>query len=203
MEPKETNIDGRAAQSEDLDAEVAAAEEQEAKAGEDEEKKQGGKKEGKNKGKEKESQEEKFQELGERLQEKEKQYLQLYADFENYRKHTNREKMELTLSGGKDVIKALLPVIDDLERALAAMPAEEPLREGVQLICNKMLKTLEQKGLKPMEAKGEKFDENLHEAITRIPAVDEQQKGMVVDVVEKGYFLNDKVLRFAKVVVAF
>ena len=96
------------------------------------------------------------------------------------------------------MMKAILPVIDDFERALAATEDE-----GVKLIYNKMLKILEQKGLKAMEVKGEKFDENLHEAITRIPAAEEAQKGLVVDVVEKGYYLNDKVLRYAKVVVAF
>ena len=96
------------------------------------------------------------------------------------------------------MMKAILPVIDDFERALAATQDE-----GVSLIYNKMMKILEQKGLKPMDVKGEKFDENLHEAITRIPATEDSQKGLVVDVVEKGYYLNDKVLRYAKVVVAF
>ena len=94
-------------------------------------------------------------------------------------------------------MKAILPVVDDFERALAATADE-----GVQLIYSKMMKILEQKGLKGMEAKGETFDENLHEAITQIPATDAEQKGKVVDVVQKGYYLNDKVLRYAKVVVA-
>lgn len=140
----------------------------------------------------------KVQEMGEKLAELNDKYLRLYSEYENYRKRTNIEKADLLLNGSKEMMKAILPVIDDFERALAATQDE-----GVLLIYNKMMKILEQKGLKSMEVKGEKFDENLHEAITRIPAADEAQKGMVVDVVEKGYYLNDKVLRYAKVVVAF
>lgn len=147
--------------------------------------------------------EERLQQIGEKLAEKEDQYKRLYADFENHRKRTNTEKADLILNGGRDVIKSLLPVVDDLERALLSMGEDDVAREGVQLIFNKMMKILEQKGLKPMEAKGQRFDEELHEAVTRIPAADETQKGIVVDVVEKGYYLNEKVLRFAKVVVAF
>ena len=140
----------------------------------------------------------KVQELGEKLAELNDKYLRLYSEYENYRKRTNQEKADLLINGSREMMKAILPVIDDFERALAATEDE-----GVQLIYNKMLKILEQKGLKAMEVKGEKFDENLHEAITRIPAAEESQKGLVVDVVEKGYYLNDKVLRYAKVVVAF
>ena len=140
----------------------------------------------------------KVQELGEKLAELNDKYLRLYSEYENYRKRTNQEKADLLINGSREMMKAILPVIDDFERALAATEDE-----GVQLIYNKMLKILERKGLKAMEVKGEKFDENLHEAITRIPAAEESQKGLVVDVVEKGYYLNDKVLRYAKVVVAF
>lgn len=147
--------------------------------------------------------EERVQQLSEKLTKKEDQYKLLYADFENYRKHASLEKADLVLNGGRDVIKSMLPVIDDLERAVQSMAEDDHAREGVQLILNKMLQVLGQKGLKPMEAKGQKFDDALHEAITRIPAADEAQKGLVVDVVEKGYYLNEKVLRFAKVVVAF
>ena len=117
-------------------------------------------------------------------------------------KRTNTEKADLIVNGSKDMIKAILPVVDDMERALTAMSDDEGAKEGVQLIYNKMMNILSQKGLKPMESKGVKFDENLHEAVTQFPATDESQKGTVVDVVEKGYFLNDKVLRYAKVVVA-
>ena len=144
------------------------------------------------------TEEDKVQELGEKLAALNDKYLRLYSEYENYRKRTNLENADLLLNGSRDTIKAILPVIDDFERALATLGDDE----GVQLIYNKMIKILEQKGLKAMSAKGEKFDENLHEAITQIPAADEAQKGIVVDVIEKGYFLNDKVLRYAKVVVA-
>ncbi|MBR1517308.1 MAG: nucleotide exchange factor GrpE, partial [Bacteroidales bacterium] len=120
----------------------------------------------------------------------------------NHRKRSNSEKADLILNGGKDVIKAMLPIIDDMERALQSIPEDNNAREGIQLILNKLLATLAQKGLRPMEAQNQRFDENLHEAVTRIPATSDDQKGLVIDVVEKGYFLNDKVLRFAKVVVA-
>ena len=139
----------------------------------------------------------KLQELGEKLAEMNDKYLRLYSEYENYRKRTNQEKADLLLNGSREMMKAILPVVDDFERALAATADE-----GVQLIYSKMMKILEQKGLKVMEAKGETFDENLHEAITQIPATDAEQKGKVVDVVQKGYYLNDKVLRYAKVVVA-
>ena len=124
-------------------------------------------------------------------------YLRLYSEYENYRKRTNVEKADLLINGSREMMKAILPVVDDFERALAATKDE-----GVQLIYSKMMKILEQKGLKVMETKGEVFDENLHEAVTQIPAADADQKGKVVDEVQKGYYLNDKVLRYAKVVVA-
>lgn len=145
---------------------------------------------------------EKLQEMGEKLAEMNDKYVRLYSEYENYRKRTTTEKAELIINGSKDTIKAVLPVVDDMERALQAMADEDSAKEGVQLIYNKMMNILGQKGLKAIEAKGQKFDENLHEAITQFPAADESQKGTVVDVVEKGYYLNDKVLRYAKVVVA-
>ena len=145
---------------------------------------------------------EKLQEMGEKLAEAQDKYVRLYSEYENYRKRTNMEKADLIINGSKDMIKAILPVVDDMERALLAMSDEDAAKEGVQLIFNKLMNILSQKGLKPIEAKGQKFDENLHEAITQFPAAEEGQKGTVVDVVEKGYYLNDKVLRYAKVVVA-
>lgn len=148
------------------------------------------------------SAEDKVQELGEKLAEMNDKYLRLYSEYENYRKRTTGEKADLILSGGKDVIKSILTVIDDMERALQTMADGDQHKEGVQLIYNKLISILQQKGLKPIEAKGAKFDENLHEAVTQFPAADETQKGTVIDVVEKGYYLNDKVLRYAKVVVA-
>lgn len=145
---------------------------------------------------------EKLQELGEKLAEANDKYVRMYSEYENYRKRTNMEKADLIINGAKDTIKAILPIVDDMERALQAMADGDNAKEGVQLIYNKMMNILTQKGLKPIEAKGLKFDENLHEAVTQFPAADESQKGTVIDVVEKGYFLNDKVLRYAKVVVA-
>lgn len=140
----------------------------------------------------------KVQELTEKLASLNDKYLRLYSEYENYRKRTTAEKADLLLNGSREMIKAILPVVDDFERALAATDADE----GVQLIYGKLVKTLEQKGLKAMEAKGEKFDESMHEAVTQIPAQTPEQKGTVIDVVLKGYYLNDKVLRYAKVVVA-
>ena len=143
----------------------------------------------------------KIQELGEKLNELNDKYLRTYSEFENYRKRTNKEKADLLINGAADTIKAILPVVDDLERALQSM-SDETSREGVQLIYNKLMNILQQKGLKEIEAKGQKFSEETHEAVTQFPAADEEQKGTVIDVVEKGYYLNDKVLRFPKVVVA-
>lgn len=145
---------------------------------------------------------EKLQEMGEKLAEAQDKYVRLYSEYENYRKRTNMEKADLIINGSKDMIKAILPVVDDMERALQAMAEDDAAKEGVQLIFNKLMNILSQKGLKPIEAKGQKFDENLHEAVTQFPATEESQKGTVMDVVEKGYYLNDKVLRYAKVVVA-
>jgi molecular chaperone GrpE len=144
----------------------------------------------------------KVQEMGEKLAEMNDKYVRLYSEYENYRKRTNMEKADLIMNGGKEMIKAVLPVVDDMERALQAMDDSEGAKEGITLIYNKLMTILSQKGLKPIEAKGQKFDENLHEAVTQFPAAEESQKGCVVDVVEKGYYLNEKVLRYAKVVVA-
>lgn len=145
---------------------------------------------------------EKLQEMGEKLVQLNDKYLRTMAEFENFRKRTQHEKAELLLNGGRDVIKLVLPVVDDMERALATIPEDNDAREGVQLIYNKLVNTLQSKGLKPIEAKGERFDDNIHDAVAQFPAADEAQKGLVVDVVEKGYYLNDSVLRHAKVVVA-
>lgn len=144
---------------------------------------------------------EQLQQLGTKLSELNDKYLRLMAEYENYRRRTTAEKAELILSGGKDVIKSVLPIIDDLERALRDM-TDENAKEGVTMIYNKLMNTLGQKGLKPIESKGKEFDENFHEAVMQVPASEEAPKGAVVDVVEKGYFLNEKVLRHAKVVVA-
>jgi len=128
-------------------------------------------------------------------------YLRLYAEFDNFRKRTMRERADLVRSAGRDVTEALLPVLDDFERAAAAEQDPEQVKEGYQLIGQKMRGILEARGLQRMEAKGSAFDTDLHEAITQIPAPTEDLKGKVVDVVEPGYKLHDSVLRFAKVVV--
>lgn len=159
----------------------------------------------KNEKKSKNSEKDKVQELGEKLSELNDKYLRLYSEFENYRKRTNQEKADLIKYGSEDTIKAILPIVDDYERALQAFGENDDnaaLKEGVVLIYNKLMSTLQQKGLKAIEAKGEKFDENLHEAVAQFPASDEEQKGKVIDEVVKGYYLNDKVIRYSKVVVA-
>jgi molecular chaperone GrpE len=141
--------------------------------------------------------------LKEELKEANDKYLRLYAEFDNYRRRTTKERQEQLLTAGKDVIVSMLPVLDDFERALKAMETATdvtPVKEGVALVQNKLKHILTAKGLKEMSTKGEPFDAEVHEAITNIPAGD-AQKGKVVDELEKGYFLNDKVIRFAKVVV--
>ena len=144
------------------------------------------------------------QELQEQYNQLNDKYLRLYSEFENFRRRTAKERLELMKSAGEDVFKLLLPIIDDFERARTNMETAEDVpsvKEGVELIYHKLIKELEHKGLKPMETKGETFDSELHEAITQIPAPSEDMKGKVVDEIEKGYFLNDKVIRYAKVVV--
>ncbi|MCK9452600.1 MAG: nucleotide exchange factor GrpE [Bacteroidales bacterium] len=134
-------------------------------------------------------------------------YLRLFSEFDNFRKRTLKEKIELSKTASEEVITALLPVLDDFERAIVALEnidqggIKETL-EGILLIFNKLLKTLQQKGLQEVEALNQTFDTDFHEAITNIPASKPELKGKVVDVVQKGYQLNGKVIRFAKVVVA-
>lgn len=131
-------------------------------------------------------------------------HLRLQAEFDNFRKRTLKEKMELLKSGGETVLTSILPVIDDLERALAAfgeVEDENPFKQGVTLIYNKFQDFLKQNGIKEIDAKGKDFDTDLHEAITKIPAPAEELKGKIVDVIQKGYLLNEKVIRFAKVVI--
>lgn len=130
-------------------------------------------------------------------------YLRLSAEFDNYRKRTLREKMDLIESGGEDVIKSMLTVMDDFDRALSAMQSATDVvsvREGVELISQKMRDALRAKGVSEIEAKGEELDTDLHEAVAKFPA-GEEQKGKVIDVVQKGYKLKEKVIRYAKVVV--
>jgi molecular chaperone GrpE len=131
-------------------------------------------------------------------------YLRLYAEFDNFRRRTIKEREDARKMEGKDLIVSLLPVLDDFERALRSMEGATdiaPVKQGVELIQNKLKNTMAQKGLKEMESIGNPFDPELHEAITNIPATSEEWKGKVMDEMEKGYFLNDKVVRFAKVIV--
>lgn len=131
-------------------------------------------------------------------------YLRLYSEFDNYRKRTIKEKSDIIKSAGEDVFKAILPTIDDFERAIKANESVnevEPIKEGIHLIYNKLKSTCTSKGLEPMDCVGKPFDADLMEAITHIPAPSDEMKGKVVDEVEKGYKLGDKVIRFAKVVV--
>ncbi|MDI9863740.1 MULTISPECIES: nucleotide exchange factor GrpE [Bacteroidota] len=128
-------------------------------------------------------------------------YIRLYSDFDNFRKRTAKEKLDMIQSASEGVIRDILPVVDDIERAVANAQEGE-ISEGVTLIFNKLNHALTSKGLKPMDAKGDVFNPDLHEAITQFPSPTEEDKGKVFDVIEKGYYLNDKVIRFAKVVVA-
>jgi molecular chaperone GrpE len=142
--------------------------------------------------------------IEDQLLEANNKFIRLYAEFENFRKRTNKEKVDLLSHASAGVLKDLLPVMDDFERAIANNASIEDanaLREGFMLIFTKFKAILEHKGLKQMEAKGNPFDSEIHEAIANVPAPSKNMVGKVVDDVEKGYILNDKVIRFAKVVV--
>ncbi|KXX68322.1 MULTISPECIES: nucleotide exchange factor GrpE [Flammeovirga] len=144
--------------------------------------------------------------LAQELAEMKNKYLRLYSEFDNFRKRTAKEKVDLTKTASEKVLSAIIPTIDDLERAIANTKSEneevKPVLDGVVMIKDKMLKTLEGQGLKQMEdATGKELNTDFHDAITQIPAPTEEFKDKIVDVVEKGYTLNDKVIRYAKVVV--
>ncbi|WP_430810559.1 MULTISPECIES: nucleotide exchange factor GrpE [unclassified Carboxylicivirga] len=131
-------------------------------------------------------------------------YLRLSAEYDNYRRRTLKEKMELTKTAGESILLALLPVIDDMDRAVAHMDEAkdmEALKEGIKLIRTKFNDFLGRQGMKEIEAKDKEFDTDLHEAVTKIPAPTDEMKGKVIDCIEKGYTLNEKVVRFSKVVV--
>jgi len=131
-------------------------------------------------------------------------YLRLSAEFDNYRKRTLRERMELTKTAAESVMLSILPVVDDFERAMHSIDQGmdfEATKEGILLIYNKFKEFNKQNGITEIEAVGQPFDTDLHEALTKIPAPSEEMKGKIIDVIQKGYYLNDKVIRFAKVVV--
>lgn len=140
--------------------------------------------------------------LENKVQDLEEKYLRLHADFDNFRRRNAKERLELIQNASQSLITELLPVLDDFERSIKAMEsADKSVKEGVELVSRKLLKVLENKGLSKMKCMGEDFDSELHEAITQIPAPKEKQKGKILDVVEEGYMLNEKVIRFAKVVI--
>lgn len=139
------------------------------------------------------------------LEESKDKYIRLYSEFDNFRRRTAKERLELVKTANEDLIVNLLSVADDFNRASQAMENQEDIeavKKGTALIQNKFFKVLEQKGLKPMgDLRGESFDADNHEAITQIPAPEDKLKGKIVDVIENGYYLNDKVIRYAKVVI--
>jgi molecular chaperone GrpE len=142
-------------------------------------------------------------ELRQQLDELKDKYVRLFAEFDNYKKRAVKEKMEWMKMAAQDTMSALLPVLDDFDRAkkYAAAENDKGLSEGVELVYQKLYNTLRQKGLEPMDTEGQPFDPELHDAITEIPAPSEDLKGKIIDTIEKGYRLNDKIIRHAKVVV--
>ncbi len=169
------------------------------KASDKKEKKKNNKKE-----KKKDSKETKIQELGEQVDKLNDRYLRLQAEFDNYRKRTIRERADLLKSAGEDVLKDILPVIDDMDRAMETIEKAEDIeaiKAGMKLIDQKFSDFIKQQGVFEIEAMHQEFDTDVHEAVTKIPAPKEELKGKVVDVIQKGYKLNDKVIRFAKVVI--
>ena len=140
----------------------------------------------------------------EKLAELQDRYLRLSAEYDNFRKRTLKEKIDLQKSANENLLEALLPVADDFDRAMQSVDEAtdiEAVKEGMKLISGKFIGFLNQQGIKEIESNNKAFDTELHEAITKIPAPSKKLKGKVVDVVQKGYFLNDKVLRFSKVVI--
>ena len=148
--------------------------------------------------------EKKIEKLNEQLEKEKKEYLFLMAEFDNFRKRTLKEKSEIIKNAGENVLKGLLPIMDDFERGLKAAqsnPDSDSMKEGVNIIYNKLQKYLNQNGVKEIDPSDVNFDTEKHEAISAIPVPDEDKKGKILDTVEKGYMINDKVLRHAKVVV--
>lgn len=151
------------------------------------------------------SEEDEIEKLSTEVQEAKDKYLRLYSEFENFRRRTAKERLELIKSANEDLMSALLPVMDDFERGKKALEESEDhktSKEGFDLIYNKFGNILKQKGLKPMEDKiGSEFNTEYHEAISQMPVEKKKMKGKIIDVVEKGYYLDEKVIRFAKVVI--
>lgn len=145
-----------------------------------------------------------LEEANAKIEEQNNAYLRLAAEFDNYRKRTMKEKAELIKNGGEKTINSILPVIDDMERAITVMETSTDVpavQEGIKLILNKFTSVMSQHGVLPMETEGKDFNTDYHEAIASIPAPSEDLKGKILDCVQKGYLLNEKVIRHAKVVV--
>jgi molecular chaperone GrpE len=158
----------------------------------------------KNTAKNKKELEIRIEELESELSESKDKYLRLFAEFDNYKKRTMKERVEMMKTAAQDTIQSLLPVLDDFDRAKHAADdeqSEETFSEGISLVYHKLYNILNNRGLKAMESTGEVFDPELHEGITEIPAPDEEMKGKVIDTVEKGYYLGEKIIRHAKVVI--
>ena len=146
----------------------------------------------------------KIQELEAKFAEVNDKYIRLYSEFENYKKRTMKEKLEFLQLAGQEVFKTVLPVLDDFERAMKANAEAKDVKtvnEGVSLVYQKLKTSLTQKGLEEMVSLGQEFNSDIHEAVTNMPAPTEEQKGKVIEEIEKGYLLNGKVIRFAKVIV--
>jgi molecular chaperone GrpE len=142
--------------------------------------------------------------LKKEIEEQKEKFIRLYADFDNFKRRNAKERVELIQTAGREVIQSMLEVLDDCERAEKQMNQSEDLKqikEGIGLVFNKFRNILQSRGLKEMKSIGEAFNPDFHEAITEIPVPDENMKGKIVDEVEKGYTLNDKIIRFSKVVV--
>ncbi|XVJ64627.1 MAG: nucleotide exchange factor GrpE [Lacibacter sp.] len=142
-----------------------------------------------------------LEQLKAQLEEEKNKYLYLVAEFDNFRRRTSKERLELMQTAGKEVIISLLEVLDDADRAEAELAKNGKEDEGVKLVFHKLRSLLQSRGLKVMETKATDFDADKHEAITEIPAPAEELKGRIVDEIQKGYLLNDKIIRFAKVIV--
>lgn len=146
-----------------------------------------------------------LEKANEKIAELEDKYLRQVAEFDNYRRRVMKEKAELILNGGEKVLTEILPIVDDLERAeqqMEQMTDVDAVKKGVELIIDKFIKFLNSQGVKEIDTRDKDFDVNYHEAITMVPSQNDEQKGKVIDCVTKGYTLNDKVIRYAKVVVA-
>lgn len=161
-------------------------------------------KKSKKKSSKKDKQAEQIQELSVELEESKDKYLRLFAEFDNFKKRTAKERIDLRANAAMDTLQALLPILDDFDRAKKVADddsTEEVFTEGVNLVYNKLKSVMTGRGVKEMETNGEAFDPELHEAITEIPAPSDEMKGKIIDTIEKGYYLNDKIIRYAKVVV--